>query len=178
MLHAVAALCPTAQLAWEAPMACGYGACYGCVVEIGGELKRLCVDGPVLDAECVNTVSDKLSQAALALGELLDAEPLWRTTRDGRQYIAGASEAIADLVALFTDERGLAARRLDLATLHGKSETVRQRLADLRSPASAGLSVPRSAHAPRTAAPLVLPGASALRTSTLGRRLGPRTAYR
>ena len=27
---------------------------------------------------------DKLSQAAVALGELLDAEPLWRTTRDGR----------------------------------------------------------------------------------------------
>ncbi len=48
MLHAVAALCPGAQLAWEAPMACGYGACYGCAVEIGGELKRLCVEGPVL----------------------------------------------------------------------------------------------------------------------------------
>jgi hypothetical protein len=28
--------------------------------------------------------SDKLSQAALALGELLDVEPLWRTMRDGR----------------------------------------------------------------------------------------------
>lgn len=50
MLQAVAALCPTAQLAWEAPMACGYGACYGCVVEIDGALKRLCLEGPVLDA--------------------------------------------------------------------------------------------------------------------------------
>ena len=50
MLQAVAALCPTAQLAWEAPMACGYGACYGCAVEIDGELKRLCVEGPVLVA--------------------------------------------------------------------------------------------------------------------------------
>ena len=29
-------------------MACGYGACYGCAVEIDGELKRLCVEGPVL----------------------------------------------------------------------------------------------------------------------------------
>jgi hypothetical protein len=29
-------------------MACGYGACYGCAVEIGGELRRLCVEGPVL----------------------------------------------------------------------------------------------------------------------------------
>jgi NAD(P)H-flavin reductase len=50
MLHAVAELCPGAQLAWEAPMACGYGACYGCAVEIEGEWKRLCVEGPVLAA--------------------------------------------------------------------------------------------------------------------------------
>jgi len=48
MLEAVRALVPAAQLAWEAPMACGYGACYGCAVEIDGELKRLCVEGPVL----------------------------------------------------------------------------------------------------------------------------------
>jgi NAD(P)H-flavin reductase len=50
MLEAVRELVPDAQLAWEAPMACGYGACYGCVVEVGGELKRLCVEGPVLAA--------------------------------------------------------------------------------------------------------------------------------
>jgi NAD(P)H-flavin reductase len=50
MLRAVRALAPTAQLAWEAPMACGYGACYGCAVEIDGVLKRLCVEGPVLRA--------------------------------------------------------------------------------------------------------------------------------
>jgi dihydroorotate dehydrogenase electron transfer subunit len=48
MLEAVRAIAPSAQLAWEAPMACGYGACYGCVVESEGELKRLCVEGPVL----------------------------------------------------------------------------------------------------------------------------------
>jgi dihydroorotate dehydrogenase electron transfer subunit len=50
MLEAVRALTPDAQLAWEAPMACGYGACYGCVVEIDDELKRLCVEGPVLSS--------------------------------------------------------------------------------------------------------------------------------
>jgi len=50
MLEAVRNVAPDAQLAWEAPMACGYGACYGCAVEIDGELKRLCVDGPVLCA--------------------------------------------------------------------------------------------------------------------------------
>jgi len=48
MLEAVRALVPDAQLAWEAPMACGYGACYGSVVEVDGDLKRLCVEGPVL----------------------------------------------------------------------------------------------------------------------------------
>ena len=50
MLEAVRRFEPRAQLAWEAPMACGYGACYGCAVEIDGELKRLCVEGPVLAA--------------------------------------------------------------------------------------------------------------------------------
>ncbi len=53
MLAAIARVEPSAQLAWEAPMACGYGACYGCAVEIDGEIKRLCVAGPVLAAETV-----------------------------------------------------------------------------------------------------------------------------
>ncbi len=48
MLQALASRMPGAQLAWEAPMACGYGACYGCVVEIDGHYERLCVCGPVL----------------------------------------------------------------------------------------------------------------------------------
>ena len=48
MLEAIRAYNSGAQLAWEAPMACGYGGCYGCVVEIDGMLKRLCVEGPVL----------------------------------------------------------------------------------------------------------------------------------
>jgi dihydroorotate dehydrogenase electron transfer subunit len=48
MLEAVRELARSAQLAWEAPMACGYGACYGCVVEIDGRYRRLCMDGPVL----------------------------------------------------------------------------------------------------------------------------------
>lgn len=50
MLEAIRARVPRAQLAWEAPMACGYGACYGCVVEVDGRLQRLCVAGPVLRA--------------------------------------------------------------------------------------------------------------------------------
>jgi dihydroorotate dehydrogenase electron transfer subunit len=57
MLHAVARLCRehgvACRLAMEAPMACGFGACYGCAVRIDGELKRLCIEGPVLEAERV-----------------------------------------------------------------------------------------------------------------------------
>lgn len=48
MLVALRALAPLAQLAWEAPMACGYGACYGCVVQLDGHYERLCLRGPVL----------------------------------------------------------------------------------------------------------------------------------
>jgi dihydroorotate dehydrogenase electron transfer subunit len=50
MLEAIREIAPDAQLAWEAPMACGYGACYGCSVEVDGVLQRLCVAGPVLEA--------------------------------------------------------------------------------------------------------------------------------
>ena len=37
------------ELAIEAPMACGFGACYGCVVETVDGYRRACVDGPVFD---------------------------------------------------------------------------------------------------------------------------------
>ena len=40
-----------AQLALESGMACGFGACFGCVVPSGDGYRRLCVDGPVLDAD-------------------------------------------------------------------------------------------------------------------------------
>jgi dihydroorotate dehydrogenase electron transfer subunit len=55
MLEGVRALCEEratpAQLALEAGMACGYGACFGCVVpRRGGGYLRVCVDGPVIDA--------------------------------------------------------------------------------------------------------------------------------
>jgi dihydroorotate dehydrogenase electron transfer subunit len=56
MLEAVRALAPDAQLAWEAPMACGYGACYGCAVEIAGDWKRLCIEGPVLSGTAMSGV--------------------------------------------------------------------------------------------------------------------------
>jgi dihydroorotate dehydrogenase electron transfer subunit len=54
MLEAVRALCAErgapAQLALESGMACGFGACFGCVVPTREGYLRLCVDGPVLDA--------------------------------------------------------------------------------------------------------------------------------
>jgi dihydroorotate dehydrogenase (NAD+) catalytic subunit len=53
MLDAVAARCSDrdvpCELAMESPMACGYGACFGCAVpKPGGGYLRLCVDGPVV----------------------------------------------------------------------------------------------------------------------------------
>jgi dihydroorotate dehydrogenase electron transfer subunit len=61
MLETVRALCAAreipAQLALEAGMACGFGACFGCVVaEHGGGYLRVCVDGPVLDAARLDCV--------------------------------------------------------------------------------------------------------------------------
>jgi NAD(P)H-flavin reductase len=54
MLEAVRALCAdrgvAAELALESGMACGFGACFGCVVPTRTGYVRLCVDGPVLDA--------------------------------------------------------------------------------------------------------------------------------
>jgi NAD(P)H-flavin reductase len=54
MLEAVRALCSErgvpAQLALESGMACGFGACFGCVVPTRSGYVRLCVDGPVLEA--------------------------------------------------------------------------------------------------------------------------------
>lgn len=54
MLGAVAALAAehgvACQLAMEAAMACGFGACHGCAVRIDGRWKRLCVEGPVVEA--------------------------------------------------------------------------------------------------------------------------------
>jgi dihydroorotate dehydrogenase electron transfer subunit len=59
MLEAVRALCAArearAQLALESGMACGFGACFGCVVPTKAGYVRLCVDGPVLDAEQLDT---------------------------------------------------------------------------------------------------------------------------
>ncbi len=53
MLEAVRALCAQrgapGQLALESGMACGYGACFGCVVPTTRGLIRLCLEGPVLE---------------------------------------------------------------------------------------------------------------------------------
>jgi dihydroorotate dehydrogenase electron transfer subunit len=60
MLEVVRALCAErgvpAELAMEAPMACGFGSCIGCAIPLaGGGYMRLCVDGPVVRADAVET---------------------------------------------------------------------------------------------------------------------------
>ncbi|MCC6755671.1 MAG: hypothetical protein IT199_04785, partial [Solirubrobacterales bacterium] len=60
MLEAVRQICLAreipVELALESPMACGYGACFGCAVPRpdGGYL-RLCVDGPVVRGDEIAT---------------------------------------------------------------------------------------------------------------------------
>jgi NAD(P)H-flavin reductase len=38
-------------------MACGFGACYGCVVATRDGYRRVCVDGPVFDAAGLEAVA-------------------------------------------------------------------------------------------------------------------------
>ena len=48
-----------AQLALESGMACGYGACFGCVVGLAaGGYARVCVDGPVMAAATLSAVPE------------------------------------------------------------------------------------------------------------------------
>lgn len=60
MLEAVRMMCAErgvpAELAMETPMACGFGSCFGCAVPVrGGGYIRLCVDGPIVRAEDVES---------------------------------------------------------------------------------------------------------------------------
>jgi dihydroorotate dehydrogenase electron transfer subunit len=59
MLEAVRSLCADrgvpAQLAMESGMACGFGACFGCVVPTREGYVRLCLDGPVLEGRQLET---------------------------------------------------------------------------------------------------------------------------
>ena len=67
MLEAVRAICVErdvpAQLAMESGMACGYGACFGCVVETKAGYVRLCVDGPVLEAAALRSIREAMPRA-------------------------------------------------------------------------------------------------------------------
>jgi dihydroorotate dehydrogenase electron transfer subunit len=69
MLEAVRERCANAdvpaQLALEAGMACGFGACFGCAVPVrGGGYLRVCVDGPVIDAAELEHVSERAGAPA------------------------------------------------------------------------------------------------------------------
>jgi dihydroorotate dehydrogenase electron transfer subunit len=60
MLEAVRGLCAArgiaCELAMESPMACGFGACFGCAVPLAaGGYIRLCVDGPVVRGDRLET---------------------------------------------------------------------------------------------------------------------------
>jgi dihydroorotate dehydrogenase electron transfer subunit len=79
MLEAVRALCERrrvpAQLALEAGMACGFGACFGCVVPTRSGYARVCVDGPVLDAHELERVDGARAHPDPASASALGARP-------------------------------------------------------------------------------------------------------
>ncbi len=79
MLEAVRALCERrqvpAQLALESGMACGYGACFGCVVPTRTGYARLCLDGPVLDAAELERVDTAGAHSTPAPAPALGARP-------------------------------------------------------------------------------------------------------
>jgi dihydroorotate dehydrogenase electron transfer subunit len=61
MLEAVRGMCAEAgvacELAMEAPMACGFGACMGCAIPLAGGdgYMRLCLDGPVVRGDQIES---------------------------------------------------------------------------------------------------------------------------
>jgi dihydroorotate dehydrogenase electron transfer subunit len=61
MLEAIRTACVErgvpAQLALESGRACGFGACFGCVVPTVDGYIRLCLEGPVLEAEKLRTAA-------------------------------------------------------------------------------------------------------------------------
>jgi dihydroorotate dehydrogenase electron transfer subunit len=70
MLEAVRAMCAAhgvpAQLALEAGMACGFGACFGCVVpRRGGGFLRVCLEGPVIDAAQLDRVEEHADRSEI-----------------------------------------------------------------------------------------------------------------
>jgi dihydroorotate dehydrogenase (NAD+) catalytic subunit len=93
MLDEVAAICTergvACELAHEAPMACGFGACFGCAVPKpdGDGYLRLCVDGPVMggggEVEGVRPLAGFSARGA-------DAIPLSR--RGGKQDAAAQAD--------------------------------------------------------------------------------------
>lgn len=75
MLEAVRALSAQrgtpAQLALEAGMACGFGACFGCVVpRRGGGYLRVCLDGPVVDAAELERVDEHTDRSPIGRSEI------------------------------------------------------------------------------------------------------------
>jgi dihydroorotate dehydrogenase electron transfer subunit len=61
MLHALARLAEgwkvPCHVSLETPMACGVGVCFSCVTRVrtadGWDYRRVCVEGPVFDAACL-----------------------------------------------------------------------------------------------------------------------------
>ena len=97
MLDAVKQLCSERnvpyQLAEESPMACGYGACFGCAVPNpqGSGYIRLCVDGPVTSSAPAGPIAEAHAEAPPAGGVVV-----------GDPHSAGRREAASEHMGVTT----------------------------------------------------------------------------
>ena len=85
------------ELALESPMACGFGACFGCAVPLAdGGYMRLCVDGPVRRAATqvaeVSAMPELLRHRARAPGD----QRLRHLRRDRRRGASSATRCSSD----------------------------------------------------------------------------------
>jgi len=84
MLEAVRRICADhgvpVELALESPMACGYGACFGCAVpKADGGYLRLCVDGPVVRGDQITTAMAGEAEGSRRLSSARSVEKDVRT---------------------------------------------------------------------------------------------------
>ncbi len=124
MLEAVRAMCAAARGARRSSrsrpaMACGFGACFGCVVPArdGGYL-RVCVDGPVIDAAALERV-DAHAGALREHGERRVLRPRARAPGDQRLGHVRRDRRAARLRR--AARRGLPVRRLRLEDDHARA---------------------------------------------------------
>ena len=115
------------QLAMEAGMACGFGACFGCVVRTRDGYRRLCVDGPVVDAadleegstDGARRGSERRAGRRAARHPVLNGSGTFDAIAALRTFGAGAARGLSLLRVRLEDDHARAAGRQSAAAAVG-----------------------------------------------------------